>query len=619
MGSRVSCSSLRKASCFYCFLFSTDETGEPLIEPTSTHGQTIKIDPIDTFWIQCDECSKWFHGSCVGVEEYEDVLIDKFHCPQCAADKGPTKRRSYRVDTIDVYRQMTQSMSIGTFYEKMIAKQRPRLYNILSLEFSQNEKMKKLIAPPILVPELSFVHKLWPDRSDLVNWDPELNQVVEVLEEHRSNKPEVALFTLTGMAGSYTDFHIDFGGSSVWYHIYEGQKIFYIVEPTDKFLDLFEEYQRAENRTEKFFGDLVPPGALRRVVIEKGQTLMIPSGWIHAVYTPQDSLVFGGNFLHALNVPMQLKVYEMEQRLKKEVGTEDKFLFPHFELVNWYAARSLILESLREANDEGNRADQYIMDAAQALLPRLREWMRRDREEQGNMTPSSFNDVIMKLQREVNKQQRIRRSQSPACRSPKKTAKKRRSAEHELPKEAHASSVSNERPEPRPPSRNSPASSATPAPTHDTAPTHIGISITSTEAEVPSESMDDESPLDIRLKIVKKGNNYASSVVEKPDPMLEDVNMTQMFARRSSSGRQPRPSAWLAEAVGLEELERTAKKLEEQGEQLPEREVVTYDTEMELACEEEERNLMREERTKKKGKVAEIPYEQHQSNENQQQ
>ncbi|VDM71162.1 unnamed protein product [Strongylus vulgaris] len=133
--------------------------------------------------------------------------------------------------------------------------------------------------------------------------------------------------------------------------------------------------------------------------------------------------------------------------------------------------------------------------------------------------------------------------------------------------------------------------------------THIGLSIPSVEPEPPSDALDDEAPLDIRLKIVKKGKNYASSVVEKPDPMLEDVNMTQMFARRSSSGRQPRPSAWLAEAVGLDELQKTAKKLEEKGEQLPEREVVTYDTEMQLACEEEERNLLREERAKKKGKV----------------
>lgn len=35
--------------------------------------------------------------------------------------------------------------------------------------------------------------------------------------------------------------------------------------------------------------------------------MFIPTGWIHAVLTPIDSLVFGGNFLHSLNIPMQLQ------------------------------------------------------------------------------------------------------------------------------------------------------------------------------------------------------------------------------------------------------------------------------------------------------------------------
>ncbi len=45
-----------------------------------------------------------------------------------------------------------------------------------------------------------------------------------------------------------------------------------------------------------------------RVVLNAGETLMIPSGWIHAVFTPKPSLVFGGNFLHSLHIPMQLQV-----------------------------------------------------------------------------------------------------------------------------------------------------------------------------------------------------------------------------------------------------------------------------------------------------------------------
>ncbi|XGW30569.1 hypothetical protein V3C99_009587 [Haemonchus contortus] len=682
------------------------ETGEPLVEQISEHGQNIKIDPLDTFWIQCDCCEKWFHGNCVGVEEYEDVLIEKFHCASCASMHGPTimknillrhrfafddplqtelppevgtevwikkfveteadipapgenhaivcengfefmdrfnRRevwkhiylikqarglelrvpdkeenftlssivdifgRSYKVDTIDVYRQVTHSMSIGAFYDKMISKERPRLYNILSLEFSQNETMRKMISPPILVPELSFVHKLWPDKNDLINWDPELDylpssmkvrQIVEVLEEHRRNKPEVALFCLCGMAGSYTDFHIDFGGSSVWYHIYEGQKVFYIVEPIDEYLDLFEQYQRSENRTEVFFGDLLPKGALRRVFIDAGETLMIPSGWIHAVYTPVDSLVFGGNFLHALNVPMQLKVYDMEQRIKREVGWEEKFLFPHFELVNWYAARSFILEHLREANDEGNRADKYMMEAAQALLPRLKEWMRRDKEDKANFTHSSFNDVLAKLQREINKQLRLRRSLSPGSRSPKKRPKKRKSQDMDPPSPAEVNrsfAASN---------TDLPCTSSVTSVESASVPVKEGSEkVTSGSAGVDTSSteLDTELVVDFRLKLTKKGKSYAAAIEDKPDPMLEDVNMVQMFARRSHSGRKPRPSAWLAAAVGLDELEKTSKHLEEVGDQLPLREVVSYEAEMERACEEEEAEMLRE-MNKKKGK-----------------
>lgn len=65
---------------------------------------------------------------------------------------------------------------------------------------------------------------------------------------------------------------------------------------------------------------------------------MIPAGWIHAVYTPKDSIVFGGNFIHELNIAMQLKIYDFETRAK--YGSN--FMFPNFELSNWYAGRALV-------------------------------------------------------------------------------------------------------------------------------------------------------------------------------------------------------------------------------------------------------------------------------------
>ena len=65
---------------------------------------------------------------------------------------------------------------------------------------------------------------------------------------------------------------------------------------------------------------------------------MIPGAWIHAVFTPADSLVFGGNFLHSYNIVRQLQVYLIEQ--KTHVGKQ--YRFPHFKVVNWYVLTSLL-------------------------------------------------------------------------------------------------------------------------------------------------------------------------------------------------------------------------------------------------------------------------------------
>jgi hypothetical protein len=39
-----------------------------------------------------------------------------------------------------------------------------------------------------------------------------------------------------------------------------------------------------------------------RYVVRAGETLLLPGGWPHAVVTPEDSLVVGGNFLHGFDI-----------------------------------------------------------------------------------------------------------------------------------------------------------------------------------------------------------------------------------------------------------------------------------------------------------------------------
>jgi F-box/leucine-rich repeat protein 10/11 len=61
--------------------------------------------------------------------------------------------------------------------------------------------------------------------------------------------------------------------------------------------------------------------------------MFIPSGWIHAVWTPEDSLVIGGNFLTRLHIGMQLQIMEIEKSCKVPL----KYRYPHFQKVQWYS------------------------------------------------------------------------------------------------------------------------------------------------------------------------------------------------------------------------------------------------------------------------------------------
>jgi len=50
----------------------------------------------------------------------------------------------------------------------------------------------------------------------------------------------------------------------------------------------------------EFFGENVQD--CQRIRVKRGETLLMPAGWIHAVYSPMDAITFGGNFLHGLSM-----------------------------------------------------------------------------------------------------------------------------------------------------------------------------------------------------------------------------------------------------------------------------------------------------------------------------
>eukprot|EP00953_Heterococcus_sp_UTEX-ZZ885_P020512 11475-Heterococcus_DN1.PRE.7 len=172
--------------------------------------------------------------------------------------------------------------------------------------------------PAQFVRDLDWIDKVWPESR-----------------RRFREYPQVQYYCLMSLAGSYTDFHIDFGGSSVWYHVLRGSKIFYFAKPTPQNLarsvvvtlqitartaqrvvlfctaalhmpakqstqgnklavleerdSIYEKWLCSATQESTFYGDLAD--VCYKVELKAGSTLMIPTGWIHAVYTPENSLL----------------------------------------------------------------------------------------------------------------------------------------------------------------------------------------------------------------------------------------------------------------------------------------------------------------------------------------
>ena len=194
------------------------------------------------------------------------------------------------------------------------------------------------VVRPQFVRDLDLIEKVWPLHLRPKSTSSANPSHAPVVLPNANNTPssiffpKVTLYCLMSVARSYTDFHVDFGGSSVFYHILKGNKTFLFIEPNSTNLRRYESWCSDSDQSRRFLGEEVKECI--RVDLSAGDTMIIPSGWIHAVYTPTDSLVLGGNFLTPLHIPSQLNIAGIENRTR----VPKKFRFPFFDMAMWYTA-----------------------------------------------------------------------------------------------------------------------------------------------------------------------------------------------------------------------------------------------------------------------------------------
>ncbi|KAF9954170.1 JmjC domain-containing histone demethylation protein 1 [Mortierella alpina] len=248
------------------------------------------------------------------------------------------------VEVIDVATQSElPDWNMGLWADYFKTEPKERVYNVISLEISGSSLADKVQRPRV-VRDLDWIDNFWPEKLRAKEF------------------PKVQLYCLMSVKDSFTDFHIDFAGSSVFYHILSGSKTFYFVEPTSTHLRKYAKWSSSADQSTTFFGDEVS-GKCTKVELQQGDTMLIPAGWIHAVYTPSSSVVIGGNFVHSLHIPMQYRVADIEI----ETNVSPKFRFPYFEKLNWFVA----LGSLERGQDYLSTLSTIELKGLLALTTRL--------------------------------------------------------------------------------------------------------------------------------------------------------------------------------------------------------------------------------------------------------
>ncbi|ODN73048.1 hypothetical protein L202_08443 [Cryptococcus amylolentus CBS 6039] len=273
---------------------------------------------------------------------------------------GPEKL----VDVIDVASQQSASWPLEAWAEylappeteegvKEREKERRKVYNIISLEISDTE-LAKLVKPPRIVREIDWVDNFWDfglgkkakgkgkakaqaqavkvEDGDGMGREEE-DDIANAKRNSTVDYPKVQLYCLMGMKGAWTDWHVDFAASSVYYTIHSGAKVFFFIKPTEANLKAYAKWSGSyEEQSNTWLGDWVDH--VYRVELRAGDTMIIPTGYIHAVYTPVDTIVFGGNFLHSYNLDTQLQLRQIEIDTK----VPQRFRFPNFDRLCWYVA-----------------------------------------------------------------------------------------------------------------------------------------------------------------------------------------------------------------------------------------------------------------------------------------
>lgn len=270
------------------------------------------------------------------------------------------------------------------------------------------------------------------NTSILQSLNNEKTELTDVLRK----LPSYEKFFIYSMKKSFTNLHVDFGGTFVYYYVMEGSKIFWIAPPTKENLEMYKRLEASGQDIWTHEKEFLMKN-FERHELHAGDLAFIPTGYLHFVYTPSKSLVFGGNFLNQNKLKQHFEITRFEEECNVKAEKYKLFWDVQFAFVKY-----VFMEDINtQFQFVGSILPQSCMETGQLFLDELQKEIKT--EKGGIYTSEEKAQILKKLQAALKKgKPRGKRSHpGPSQESPPLTLKEIEEMEAQQESKSQSSST----------------------------------------------------------------------------------------------------------------------------------------------------------------------------------
>ncbi|KAI5448823.1 JmjC domain-containing histone demethylation protein 1 [Naganishia albida] len=166
---------------------------------------------------------------------------------------------------------------------------------------------------------------------------PSLHRQLDPLSRFKGNLKvdkdnTTGLYFMSSKAGSFSPWHVDATGEVHWLTVMRGIKWVFILPLTQSVLRVWYKAEHGSIRADLLWlPDVCTDTPVVKQIVGPGQSILFPSGCLHAVYTETDSLALAGGWVDEYNLSNHLSFRKLELKTR----TLKVNRFSQFERVCW--------------------------------------------------------------------------------------------------------------------------------------------------------------------------------------------------------------------------------------------------------------------------------------------